>query len=289
VNSTITLRRRPEWWRLRFGAGRALTYLMLSLVALLILLPFLWMITTALRAPGEEVIRFGPLLIPRHVHFENFTQAWETAPFGRYFFNSFFVAMVTTLAFLATSAMGGYAFARLRFPGQHILWLATLGTLMIPAEVLLIPNYITLAKWLHWSDTYYALIIPWTVSAFGIFLMRQVFLQQPKELWEAARLDGCGHLRFLWQILLPQVRPTFLTLGVLKFFWTWDMFLWVVLFTNADEMRTVTYGLYHFTSEVGTAYELWMAASLMSIAPIVLLFLSVRRQIIEGISRVGLR
>ena len=288
MDDTVTSNRRSEGWRLRSGASRAITYVVLSVVALLILLPFFWMITTALRAPGEELIRFGPLLIPRHVHFENFVQAWETAPFGRYFFNSFFVAMVTTLAFLATSAMGGYAFARLRFPGQHILWLATLGTLMIPVEALIVPNYLTLTK-LHWIDTYYALTIPWTVSAFGVFLMRQVFLQQPKELWDAARLDGCGHLRFLWQILLPQVRPTFLTLGVLKFFWTWDMFLWVVIVTNSQDMRTVTYGLYGFTSEVGTSYELWMAASLMSIAPIVFLFFLVRRQLIEGISRVGLR
>lgn len=184
--------------------------------------------------------------------------------------------------------MGGYAFARLRFPGQHLLWIATLGTLMIPAEVLLIPNFLTLTK-LHWIDTYNALIVPWTVSAFGIFLMRQVFLQQPKELWEAARMDGCGHLRFLWEILLPQARPIFLTLGVLKFFWTWDMFLWVIIVTNSPEMRTVPVGLLAFTGEVGTFYELWMAASLMSIAPIIILFFLVRKQLMAGISRVGVR
>lgn len=266
---------------------KTLTYGVLILGAVAMSIPFLWMISTSLKAP-DEVKTFPPVWIPKVFRWENYVNAWNAAPFNWYFFNSFFVAIVSTFLELITTAMAAYAFAKMEFFGKRTLFVLLLGTLMLPGEMLLIPNYITMVR-LNWIDTYYALIVPWIVSVFGIFLLRQFFMSLPTELWDAAQIDGCSRFRFLWRIIIPLSKPGLLTVGLFKFIGSWNAFLWVIIMTNSPEMRTLPVGLRTFTQDAGTFFELLTAASTMAILPILILFFLMQKQFIEGIARSGIR
>ena len=159
---------------------------------------------------------------------------------------------------------------------------------MIPGEMLLIPNYVTLTR-LGWLDSYQGLIIPWVASVFGIFLLRQFFRSIPDELWDAARIDGCSRLRYLWRVMVPLSKPAILTVALFGFLGSWNSFQWVLLMTNSERMRTIPVGLLTFSSEVGTAYNLLMAASVMAIIPILILFFFTQKQFIQGIARTGIK
>lgn len=267
--------------------GKGLTYALLLVMTVVMSVPFLWMLSTSLKAP-DEVKSVTPKWIPETLHWENYVIAWNSAPFNWYFFNSFFIAIVTTILELITCAMAAYAFAKMEFFGKNFLFALLLGTLMIPGEMLLIPNYITMVR-INWIDTYYALIVPWIVSVFGIFLLRQFFLSLPNELWDAAQMDGCSRFRFLWRILVPLSSPALLTVGLFKFIGSWNAFLWVIIMTNSPEMRTLPVGLRNFTQDAGSIYELLTAASAMTILPILILFFLMQKQFIEGIARSGIR
>ncbi|MFQ5795687.1 MAG: carbohydrate ABC transporter permease [Candidatus Bipolaricaulia bacterium] len=267
--------------------ARLTIYLLLILGSFIMILPFLWMVSTSLKPP-TEIALMPPKWIPSVFRWENFSIAWNAAPFGRYFFNSFFVAITVTIAELITTIFAAYAFAKMDFFGKNVIFILFLGTLMIPGEMLLIPNYITLTR-LKWIDTYYALIIPWIVSVFGIFLLRQFFLTTPNELWDAAQIDGCSRLRFLWRIMVPLARPALVTVALFKFIGSWNAFLWVLIVTNTPKMRTFPVGLATFSTEAGTLYEQLMAASTVAILPILLLFFIAQKQFIQGIARSGIR
>lgn len=267
--------------------GQVLTYAILLAGVVAMSVPFLWMLSTSLKSP-DEIRTFPPQWIPEVWRWDNYVKAWTSAPFGWYFFNSFFIAVVTTFLELITAAMAAFAFAKMTFFGKRVLFFALLGTLMIPGEMLLIPNYITMTK-LGWIDTYYALIVPWIVSVFGIFLLRQFFMSLPDELWDAAQLDGCSRFRFLWRILIPLSRPGLLTVGLFKFIGSWNAFLWVIIMTNSPEMRTLPVGLRNFTQDAGSFFELLTAASTMAILPILIVFFLMQKQFIEGIARSGIR
>ncbi|AZR74781.1 ABC transporter permease [Anoxybacter fermentans] len=266
---------------------RFTVYLILTVGAVFVLLPFFWMLSTSLKIPSE-IASMPPKWIPSKFMWENYKIAWNAAPFARYFFNSFYVAIACTFLELITSALGAYAFAKMDFFGKNVLFIIFLGTMMIPGEVLLIPNYITIIQ-LGWVDTYKALIIPWVVSVFGIFLMRQFFLTIPKELHDAAKIDGCSRFRFLWQIIIPLSKPVLITAALFKFVGSWNAFLWVLIVTNTPEMRTVPVGLSFFSSDVGTDYHLLMAASTLALMPILILFFFLQKQFIQGITRSGLK
>ncbi|MCK4259211.1 MAG: carbohydrate ABC transporter permease [Halanaerobiales bacterium] len=266
---------------------RFLTYLLLTVGAIFVLLPFFWMISTSLKTPSE-ITSMPPKWIPDKIMWENYKIAWNFAPFAKYFFNSFFVAISCTVLELITSALGAYAFAKMNFFGKNTIFLIFLGTMMIPGEVLLIPNYMTIIK-LDWIDTYKALIIPWIVSVFGIFLMRQFFMTIPDELHDAAKIDGCSRFRFLWQIVLPLSKPVLVTAALFKFVGSWNAFLWVLIVTNSPGMRTVPVGLTFFSSDVGADYHLMMAASTFALLPILILFFFLQKQFIQGISRSGMK
>ena len=263
------------------------TYFLLLLGATVMVLPFLWMISTAVK-PANEVLIMPPKWIPSHFEWSNFVKAWNAAPFGRYFLNSFFIAIATTVSEVVTTIFAAYAFAKMDFFGKKPLFLAFLGTMMIPGEMLLVPNFILMTR-LHWIDTYYALIIPWITSVFGIFLLRQFFMTIPDDLWDAARIDGCGRLRFLWRIMVPLSRPGITSVALFKFIGSWNAFLWVLIMTNNPNMRTVPVGLSFFRSDVGTDYELLMSASFMAMLPILILFFVAQKQFIQGIARSGLK
>lgn len=220
--------------------------------------------------------------------FQNYVDAWNAAPFPRYYFNTFFVASATTILEVITASLAAYAFSWMVFPGRDFIFGLFLATMMIPGEVLLVPNFITISK-LGWIDTYYALIVPWIVSVFAIFLLRQHFLTIPKELFDAAKIDGCSHWRFLWQIVVPLSRPAVITSALLKFVGSWNAFLWVLIVTNSEKYRTLPVGLQAFSSDVGTQYNLLMAAATFSILPVVILFIFTQKYFIQGIARTGLK
>lgn len=221
--------------------------------------------------------------------FQNYVNAWKTGKyFGYYYFNTVFVATLTTILDILFASMAAFAFSKLKFFGKKIIFMIFLSTMMIPGEVLLVPNYITLSRF-GWIDTYLALIVPWTVSVFVIFLMRQHFLSIPDELYDAGRIDGISKWGFLWKIMVPLSKPVIITGALLKFVGSWNAFLWVLIVTKSPEVRTLPVGLSTFSSEVGTLYNQLMAASTFSMIPIIILFLFVQKFFIQGIAKTGLK
>lgn len=272
---------------LRQHTYKVTLYLLLFTGCAIMLLPFFWMVMTSLKAESE-VLRMPPQWIPKDWQWINYVKAWNVAPFGRYFFNSFVIAIITTIGEVITAILAAYAFAKMRFFGKNVIFAVLLGTLMIPGEMLLIPNYVTITR-LGWYNRYEALIIPWLASVFAIFLLRQFFRSIPDELQDAARIDGCSRIRFLWQIVVPLSKPAIMTVALLKFLGSWNAFLWVLIMTSSESMRTVPVGLSLFSSEVGTAYEQLMAASVLAIIPVLILFLFTQKQFIQGVARTGIK
>lgn len=220
--------------------------------------------------------------------FQNYVSAWNAAPFGRYYANTVFVAITTTFLEIIFASMAAFAFAKMEFFGKNFIFTLFLATMMVPGEVLLVPNFITLTVF-GWIDTYYALIVPWVISVFAIFLIRQHFMTVPDELYDAAKIDGLSKWKFLWRIMVPLSKPAIITGALLKFVGSWNAFLWVLIVTKSPEYRTLPVGLQNFSSATGTEYNLLMAAATFSIIPVVILFLITQKYFIAGISRSGLK
>ncbi|MCI3922810.1 carbohydrate ABC transporter permease [Paenibacillus sp. TRM 82003] len=267
--------------------SRSTAYVLLIVGAFAMILPFFWMVSTSLK-PANEVMLMPPKWIPSTLQIGNYAEAFKVAPFGRYFLNSLLIVVVCTLGELLTTILAAFAFSRLHFYGRDLLFAVLLGTMMVPGEVLIIPNYVLVSE-LGWIDRYESLMIPWLASIFAIFLLRQYFLSVPLSLYQAARLDGSGDWRYLWHIMVPLAKPALITIALLKAIGSWNAFLWPLIVTNSEEMRTLPVGLTAFTYEAGTVFELFMAASTVIILPMVLLYLFLQRYIIEGISRSGLK
>lgn len=220
--------------------------------------------------------------------FHNYREAWNAAPFARYFFNSFFTAGTQVLVGLLLAAMTAFALARINFPGKGLVWLLILATLMIPGEVLLIPSYVLLSK-LDWINTYYALVVPWLASVFGIFLLRQFYLSLPNDLFDAARIDGATYWTQLWRIALPLSLPGLITYGIFAFLGAYNALLWPLIVTDKPEMYTIQRGLQVFIGEAGSDYGALMAASTLSILPIVVGYFFAQQQFIQGVARSGIK
>lgn len=276
-----------EQYVARQRAYRAFLYVLMFAGCFIMLVPFYWMVTTAFKTEAEA-LRSPPQWIPTSFQWRNFITAWNAAPFGWYFFNSFFMAITTTLGEVFTTILAAYAFAKMKFFGKNVLFAIMLATLMIPGQMLLLPNYVTIAR-LGWLDTYWALTIPWLVSVFGIFLLRQFFRGVPDELLDAARIDGCSRFRFLFTIMVPLSKPAIFTVALFKFLGSWNSFTWVLIMTTSPKMRTVPVGLRVFSSEIGTAYEQLMAASVLAIIPVLILFFFTQKQFIQGFARTGIK
>ena len=272
-------------------------YLLLVPAAALFIFPFYWMVVISL-GTLESVFVFPPYLYPLW-HWENYLAAvglvadpstgqYLQIPWARYFLNTVIVAGGTTVLVLVTSLLAGYAFASMRFPGRSVIFGLVLAIYMVPTEVTLVPNFIILAD-LHWIDSYQAQIVPFGASVFGIFLMRQFFLGLPNDLWEAAQLDGSGHLRFLWSIAAPLARPPLVTIALFQLVAGWNAFLWPLIVTNTDAYRPVQVGLQAFSYADATNPVLHAAGSLMVTLPILIIFLLAQRQIVGGIAASGIR
>ncbi|MBI5091252.1 MAG: carbohydrate ABC transporter permease [Candidatus Hydrogenedentes bacterium] len=266
---------------------KALLYAVLACGAAITTFPFLWMVTAAFKTIGEASAASFSLL-PRQWQWHNFVEAFQAAPFGRYFFNSFLVAFSVTACVILTSLMAGYAFARLDFPGRKSLFAVVLATMMVPFEVTLIPNF-RLIHLLNWYNTYPALIVPWCANAFSIFLMRQAFMGLPGDYFDAAKVDGCGHLRFLVWIAAPLVKPIIVTVGLFAFLGSYNSLVWPLIVTGEESMRVVQVGLTVFSLAEGVRVHLLMCASTIVILPTVALYFAAQKYFLEGSISAGIK
>jgi multiple sugar transport system permease protein len=271
---------------------RLLSYAVLIVAALAVASPFLWMLATSLQT-GKETMSSPPTLIPAVAQWGNYAEAWRAAgtgsvTFARYFLNSLVVAACVTIGVLFTSILAGYAFANMEFRGKKAIFLLFLSTMMIPFEVVLIPNYRTICAW-GWYDSYPALIVPWLANVFSIFILRQFFLGVPRDYFDAARIDGCGHWRYVWHVAVPMVAPALATVTIFTFLGSWNAFLWPMIVTDSPELRVVQVGLSVLMGEESTNYQILMAASAIVIAPGVVLYFLLQRRFIEGVSGSGIK
>lgn len=269
-----------------FTPGRLLLHAGLIAGSVIMVLPFVWMVSTSLKAP-HEIFTYPPVWLPRPPVWENYRQAVSVMPFGRFYLNSLIVAVGVTVLQLLTSSLAAFAFARLRFRGREAIFLLYLATLMIPFQVTMIPNFI-LMRFLGWFDSYQALILPPAFSAFSTFLMRQFFLGIPRELDDAARLDGASSFRIWWQIILPLSGPVVAALTIFTFLNSWNDFLWPLVITNSLEMRTLPVGLTAFQGQYKVEWHLLMAGSVIAILPVLVVYVIGQKSFVQGITLSGL-
>jgi ABC-type glycerol-3-phosphate transport system permease component len=268
--------------------ARAGLYGVLLVVVAVVAMPMYWMVVSALKA-SDEIFTSTPRWLPAGLEWHNFIEAWQGAAFGRYFVNSVGVAAAILILQLATSSVAAYALARRRFLGRGVILLAVIGALIIPIQVTFLANFITL-RHLGWLDSYWALVAPFTASAFGTFLLRQAFLAVPDAIEDAARLDRCTGLAFLWHFLLPLSRPTVLAFALVALVAHWNDYFWPLIVTNRDEIRTLPIGLALFVSqEVTTDWNLLMAATLFVAAPVLIVFFFTQRYFIRSHMHAGLK
>ena len=279
----MTTMRRSVMWQ---GVNRVLLYMAITALFLAVVFPFYWMIVTSLQ-PQDAVFTVPPELWPKHPTFQNYIDAWNAAPWLRYFGNTFFVASASTLISLVTSSLAAFAFATINFKGRETLFNLVLSVMMIPTATTLIPNFLII-RTLGWFDTFYALIIPFAASVFGIFLLRQYFMSTPVELWEAAQIDGASRLRYFRSIALPLAKPAIVTIAINSFLGSWTSFLWPTVMTQSQDKQLIEVALNSFLGEKGQQWSQLAAASVFTTIPIILFFF-VQRQFIEGIGGGGIK
>lgn len=271
----------------RIQIRRASIYLGLGFVAISMLLPFFWMVSTSLKIE-QEVYEYPPKILPENIKWENYKEALTILPFGRFFLNTFIMAFSIVMGQLLICSLAGYAFARLNFPGRDKWFVLYLSTMMLPLIVLLIPRYL-LVNALGWVDTYWGLILTEINSVWGIFLLRQFFSTLPVDLEDAARLDGASEFKIYWRIILPLSKPALATLGLFSFMWSWQSFLWPLIVTDSVEMRPVEVGIAMFHSMYQADWTYQMAAAVTVMVPTIVLFLFTQRYFVRGIALTGLK
>ena len=276
---------------MRMITRHGFTYLVLILGALLAVTPFIWMISTSLMSlPDATSVRF----FPTELHPENFVEAWREAQFAEYFINSVQITVITLAGELTFSILAAYAFARIEFPGRDFIFGIMLSTMMIPAMVLIIPNFLTVT-WLGrigpipWINNWPSLTVPFMGSVFSIFLLRQFFAQIPDELFDAAQIDGAGHMRFLTTVVLPLAKAPIMVIIVLSFMGSWNALAWPLLVTNSPDWRPIAVGLLNFVDEAGQQLNLMMAGAVITIIPILVIYFITQKQFTESIARSGLK
>jgi len=260
----------------------------LSAIALLMLFPLLWLLSTSLKSPEENIFQFPPQLWPTKPTLQNFIKVWQSTPFGQYLFNSTLVASLTVALNLLFCALGAYPLARLDFQGKNLIFAGIVSTIMIPFQIVMIPLYV-LAVQLGLRNSYLGIILPGIASAFGIFLLRQAFLGVPKELEEAARIDGCSELGIWWHIMIPAIRPALVTLGIFVFIGAWSDFLWPLIILDRPEYYTLPLGVAKLAGTFSLDWRLIAAGSLISIAPVIVVFLVLQKYIVPTETASGIK
>ncbi|OXM83654.1 carbohydrate ABC transporter permease [Paenibacillus rigui] len=259
-----------------------LVYIVLIAAAALVLYPILFTVSATFMTPAESSA-YPPKLVPSGLYWDNLLKVIGMVPIFKFISNSFLISTAIMVGQVLTASLAAYAFAFLRFPGKSVLFALFLSTMMIPWEVTMIPNYLTVKSW-GWLDTYQGLIVPFLASAFGTLLLRQFFLQLPSELFEAARIDGCGHWRSFFRLVLPLSRPALATLSVYSFLTHWNMYLWPLLITNGEKMRTVQIGISMLQFEEMTSWNLVLAGVTLVMLPSLLLLVLGIKQLVRGIT-----
>ncbi len=260
----------------------------LSAIALLMLFPLLWLLSTSLKSPEENIFQFPPQLWPTKPTVQNFIKVWQSTPFGQYLFNSTLVASLTVALNLLFCALGAYPLARLDFRGKNLIFAGIVSTIMIPFQIVMIPLYV-LAVQLGLRNSYLGIILPGIASAFGIFLLRQAFLGVPKELEEAARIDGCSELGIWWHIMIPAIRPALVTLGIFVFIGAWSDFLWPLIILDRPEYYTLPLGVAKLAGTFSLDWRLIAAGSLISITPAIVVFLLLQKYIVPTETASGIK
>ena len=274
--------------------SKVLIYSVLIVGAIICLFPFFWMVSTSLMTLGETLqLRLLPA-VPQWNNY-SYEELFKRAKFDKYFLNSVLITAGTVAGLLITSILAAYAFARIKFKGSNLIFMLFLATMMIPESVTLIPNYLMIRGNIlpipggSWMNTYWALTIPFIANAFSIFLLKQFFQQVPNELWDAARMDGADHMRFLVQIVLPISKAPIMTVILFGFTGSWNAFSWPLIVTSTDKWRTMMIGLWNFVGEAGTETNLLMAGAVITLIPILLLYLFTQKQFTQGIATTGLK
>jgi multiple sugar transport system permease protein len=275
-------------------SSRLFTHVVLILVGGVIAYPFYYMVSTGVKGFFES-IAVPPTVVPTEIHLENYIEAWNKAPWGRYFANTVLIAAVNTVGELITAVLAAYAFALMSFKGKSVLFTVLLATYMMPAEATLIPNFVIMTRLFRPNDLdhvvqgYLVQMLPFLAAAFSIFLLRQQFLSVPKELRDAAVIDGAGHVRFLWSVVLPISVPALVTVAIISFYGSWNAFQWPLIMTSRPDIQPLQVGLNAFRELARSQYHLLMAASSFTVAPIVLLYLVGQRYLVQGVARTGIR
>lgn len=254
-------------------------YGVMGTIALAMLFPLLWLVSTSFKSAEEQIFQFPPRFIPEFPTFENYIQVWQTNPFGQYLFNSCIVAVLSVVLNLLFCSLAAYPLARLEFKGKNVIFALIVSTLMIPFQIVMIPLYILTVQ-LGLRNSYFGVILPSLASAFGIFLLRQAFQGVPKELEEAARMDGCSELGLWWSVMLPAIRPALSTLAIFVFIGSWSDFLWPLIVLDRPELYTLPLGVANLAGTFSLDWRLIAAGSIISIAPVILFFAFVQRYIV---------
>lgn len=266
-------------------------YGFLLIWAFMAVVPFVWMISRSFMSLGEAQ---GVQFFPSEIHLENYVDAWREAQFDEYFLNSIQITAITLVGQLIVSVLAAYAFARINFPGRDLIFAILLSTMMIPAMVLIIPNFLTVT-WLgrimpiRWINNWPSLTVPFWGSVFSIFLLRQFFAQIPDELFDAAQIDGAGHLRFLWTVVIPLSKAPIMVIIVLTFMGSWNALAWPMLVTNSPDWRPIAVGLMNFVEEAGQLLNMMMAGAMITVIPILIIYFITQKQFTESIARSGLK
>ncbi len=281
VVGTTVVRKPPVPWR------SLCLHLVLIAGAVVMLFPFVFMVLSSFKT-GQEIIQVPPTLWPVHPTLANYRTVLTQMPFATFYRNSIVVSISVTLCVLFTSSLAGYIFAKFAFFGRDVLFILILSTLMIPFQVILIPTYIIVST-LGLLNTLWALIIPAMVSPFGIYLMRQYIANLPSEYIDAARIDGASEWAIYWRVIMPQVRPALSALAIFTFVGVWNDYLWPLIVINDQDKMTIPLALSYFNTQYGARYDLTLTAATLVVAPVVLVFLVLQRQFVQGIALTGLK
>jgi len=282
------------WYR--YKVGRILLYVTLTFGAIVAITPFVYMLLGSLLTRGEMLNR---KIFPKDPlsGMHNYVEAWNEANFNEYFWNSVQITTITIIGMLIICVLAAYAFSRIKFPGREAIFGIFLATMMIPETILLIPNFLIVNQLnklmaplgLPWLNNWPSLTIPFMASVFAIFLMRQFFAQIPEELWDAARIDGAGHVRFLAQVVLPLSKAVLFTVIIFQFIGSWNALVWPLVVTSKPDWRPIAVGLYSFISEAGPELQLMLAGAVITTAPVLILYFFTQKQFTEGIATTGLK
>jgi len=265
----------------------SISYTLLIAFSIIMIMPFVWMILSTFK-DQSELMRFPPKFLPDKFTLKNYVEVFSSVPFLRYYLNSILITTVAVTLTLLTSSLAGFAFAKYKFRGRNVIFKTLLGAMMIPFPVTIIPLYIMIYN-LGLVDTYLALIVTGSVSIFGVFLMRQFIVTIPDDLIDAARIDGCSEFQIYRIIVIPNIRAPLSALAIFSFMSTWNAFLWPLLVVNNDQHRTVQLGVQYFTQRYGDLMHLQITAAAMAVIPIVVVYLLLQKQFIEGITMTGLK